>query len=198
MLRALITVALVLGSSATPEQAKIKPAASKSPDRVSASDYQPSPDFDEQAEQQLLEMANQARAKAGAPPLQFDDGLTQAARSHAAAMARDRQLAPTEWRALAATPVVGSQCAQLDRSGENVVELYCRRGSPEPDALSAASRKSIGRKLQRSGLAVIRSESTFTWCRISAQLVGLHAKTKRKLRSRMPLVARGGRRICRP
>ena len=66
MLRALITVALVLGSSAPSEQAKIKPAASKSPDRVS--DYQPSPDFDEQAEQQLLKMANQARAGLGAPP----------------------------------------------------------------------------------------------------------------------------------
>ena len=79
MLRALITVALVLGSGASPEQAKVKPAASKSPDRPFASDSQPSPDFDEHAEQRLLDMANQARAEAGAPPLQFDEGLIQAA-----------------------------------------------------------------------------------------------------------------------
>jgi uncharacterized protein YkwD len=121
MLRALMTVALVLGSSASPEQAKIKPAASKNPDRVVASDYQPSPDFDEQAEQQLLEMANQARAKAGAPPLEFDDGLIQAARAHAVAMAREQQLShqlngePSLPHRLSATSVL-----HLDHAGENV------------------------------------------------------------------------------
>jgi uncharacterized protein YkwD len=121
MLRALITVALVLGSSASPEQAKVKPAASKNPDRVVASDYQPSPDFDEQAEQQLLEMANQARTKAGAPPLEFDDGLIQAARAHAVAMAREQQLShqlngePSLPHRLSATSVL-----HLDHAGENV------------------------------------------------------------------------------
>ena len=82
MLRALITVALVLGSGASPEQAKVKPAASKSPDRPFVSDSQPSPDFDQQAEQKLLDMANKSRAEAGAPPLEFDEGLIQAARAH--------------------------------------------------------------------------------------------------------------------
>ena len=69
MLRALITVALVLGSGASPEQAKVKPAASKSPDRPFASDSQPSPDFDQQAEQQLLDMANKLRLPRPTPTL---------------------------------------------------------------------------------------------------------------------------------
>ena len=121
MLRALITVMLVLATSASPEQAKVKPAASKTPDRPFASDYQPSPDFDEQAEQRLLEMANQSRAEAGAPPLAFDDGLIQAARAHAAAMAREQQLAhqlngePSLPHRLADASVL-----HLDHAGENV------------------------------------------------------------------------------
>jgi uncharacterized protein YkwD len=121
MLRALITVMLVLAASASPEQAKVKPAASKIPDRPIASDYQPSPDFDEQAEQRLLEMANQSRAEAGVPPLAFDDGLIQAARAHAAAMAREQQLThqlngePSLPHRLADASVL-----HLDHAGENV------------------------------------------------------------------------------
>jgi len=121
MLRALITVMLVLATSASPEQAKVKPAASKSPDRPIASDYQPSPDFDEQAEQRLLEMANQSRAEAGVPPLAFEDGLIQAARTHAAAMAREQQLShqlsgePSLPHRLSAASVL-----LLDHAGENV------------------------------------------------------------------------------
>src|SRR5215475_802831 len=121
MLRALITVMLVLATSASPEQAKVKPAASKIPDRPIGSDYQPSPDFDEQAEQRLLEMANQSRAEAGVPPLSFDDGLIQAARAHAAAMAREQQLShqlngepSLPYRLSAASALL------LDHAGENV------------------------------------------------------------------------------
>ena len=159
MLRALITVALVLGSSAPPEQAKIKPAASKSPDRVSASDYQPSPDFDEQAEQQLLEMANQARAKAGAPPLQFDDGLVQAARTHAAAMARERQLShqlngePSLPRRLSAASVL-----LLDHSGENVALNSTAEGAHQSLMRSPPHRENLlDASYNVAGFAVIRS-----------------------------------------
>jgi uncharacterized protein YkwD len=121
MLRALITVALVLGASGAPEQAKVKPAAAKTADRAVASDYQPSSSFDEPAEQQLLEMANQARAQAGVPPLQLDEGLVVAARAHAGVMARQQQLShqfdgesSLPHRLSAASPL------HLDRAGENV------------------------------------------------------------------------------
>jgi uncharacterized protein YkwD len=121
MLRALITVALVLGAGATPEQAKIKPAVAKTSDRAVASDYQPSLSYDQQAEQRLLEMANQARAQVGAPPLQFDQGLILAARAHAEAMAQQQQLShqfdgePSLPHRLSATSGL-----HLDRAGENV------------------------------------------------------------------------------
>lgn len=48
--------------------------------------------FDYQAEQEFLKLANQARAKAGGPPLAIDNGLTQAARAHAMKMAQQHSL----------------------------------------------------------------------------------------------------------
>ncbi len=159
MLRALITVALVLGSSAPPEQAKIKAAASKSPDRVSASDYQPSPDFDAQAEQELLEMANQARAKAGAPALQFDDGLVQAARAHAVAMAREQQLS----HQLNGEPSLphrlsGSSVLHLDRSGENVALNSTAEGAHQSLMRSPPHRENLlDASYNVAGFAVVRS-----------------------------------------
>src|SRR5271166_3659124 len=72
--------------------------APPAPAKVSnvASAQQPSPDdespYDAEAERQLFDLANQARAQAGVAPLQMDEGLTQAARAHAAEMARQQQL----------------------------------------------------------------------------------------------------------
>ncbi|HST08920.1 MAG TPA: CAP domain-containing protein [Terriglobales bacterium] len=159
MLRALITVVLILGSAASPEQAKVKPAASKSPDRVVASDYQPSPDFDQQAEQELLTMANQARAQAGAPPLQFDDGLIQAARAHAAAMAREQQLShqlngePSLPHRLSAASVL-----HLDRSGENVALNSTADGAHQSLMLSPPHRENLlDVNYNVAGFAVIHS-----------------------------------------
>ena len=51
----------------------------------------PSP-YDSQAERQLLSLTNQARAEAGVPPLEIDEGLMQAARKHSALMASQKQL----------------------------------------------------------------------------------------------------------
>lgn len=120
MLRALITVALVLCTGATPAQVKVKPAAAKDSDRAAAANFQPS-SYDIEAERQLLQLANQARTRAGAPPLQFDEGLTIAARMHADVMARHDQLShqfagePSLPRRLAS-----SSSLHLDHAGENV------------------------------------------------------------------------------
>jgi uncharacterized protein YkwD len=108
---------LVLGSGTPPQKVSLKPVAAKS----SASDFAPSPNFDAESEQQLLEMANQARAQAGLPPLELDANLTLAARAHADAMAQRQQLShqfegePSLSNRLA---VSGGQ--HLDRAGENV------------------------------------------------------------------------------
>ena len=120
MLRALITVTLVLASGAPSAQVRVKPASSKNSDRA----FAPDPTFprvDPEAEQQLLEMANQARARSGARPLEIDSGLTQAARAHADRMARQQQLSHQFAGELSLTRRLASaSLLQLDRAGENV------------------------------------------------------------------------------
>ena len=90
-----------------------------------ASAQQPSPNdssgYDAEAERELFNLANQARAQAGVAPLQMDVGLTQAARAHAAAMAAQHELShqfsgePSLQQRLAA-----SCSLHLDKAGENV------------------------------------------------------------------------------
>lgn len=72
------------------------------------------------AEQALLEMANQSRHEAGAPPLRMDANLTTAARKHARLMVERQQLShhfdgePTLMPRLLETGL------RLDHVGENV------------------------------------------------------------------------------
>jgi uncharacterized protein YkwD len=113
-------LAIVLIGGAAPEKNPQQPPAN-----VSNAAQQPSPNnsspFDAAAERQLFDLANQARAQEGIAPLQRDEGLTQAARAHAAVMAAQQQLShqfagepPLEDR-------LASRCAlHLDQAGENV------------------------------------------------------------------------------
>ena len=69
----------------------------------------------------VLDMANRERAKAGLPPLQKDEGLTQAARAHGSAMAAQQKLS----HQLSGEPNLEHRLAantktQLDQAGENV------------------------------------------------------------------------------
>jgi uncharacterized protein YkwD len=77
--------------------------------------------FGSEAERHLFDLANQARLEAGRPPLQADEGLTQAARAHAAAMATQQQLS----HQLSGEPALPQRLAadtklHLDVAGENV------------------------------------------------------------------------------
>jgi uncharacterized protein YkwD len=96
------------------QHATLKPAAAAAPD-ISFSDY------DSNAEQQLLDLANEARTQAGAPRLTLDAGLCRAARAHAEVMFAARQLShqfdgePSLPQRLAA-----ATSTQLDQEGENV------------------------------------------------------------------------------
>jgi len=113
-------LAMVLIGGAAPEKEPPQPTSANS---VSA--QQPSPNnsspFDAEAERELFDSANQARAQAGIAPLQMDAGLTQAARAHAAVMAGQRQLShqfngePSFAERLAANCTL-----HLDQAGENV------------------------------------------------------------------------------
>jgi uncharacterized protein YkwD len=94
----------------------LKPVSAASPDIPFHS-----LEFDSQAEQQILELANRSRQQAGAPPLTMDSGLSRAARVHAQAMLEARQLShqfngePSLPQRLAAATQL-----QLDQEGENV------------------------------------------------------------------------------
>lgn len=86
-----------------------------------AAEPQSSPYYDVAAERRLLELANRDRMKAGLPPLQIDEGLTRAAREHAAAMAAQQKLS----HQLAGEPslvhrLAASSRTHLDQTGENV------------------------------------------------------------------------------
>ncbi len=73
------------------------------------------------AEHRLLDLANQARLQTGVPPLSVDEGLTEAARSHAAAMASRDELSH-QFSGEPALPQRVSAKSKLhfDRAGENV------------------------------------------------------------------------------
>jgi uncharacterized protein YkwD len=84
-------------------------------------DSETSTTYDAEAERRLLELANRERAKAGLSPLQEDEGLTQAAREHGAAMAAQKKIShqlfgePNLVHRLAANTKT-----RLDQAGENV------------------------------------------------------------------------------
>jgi uncharacterized protein YkwD len=96
------------------QHATLKPAAANSPDI-------PFSDFDPDAEQVLLDLANQARAQIGAPHLTLDAGLCQAARTHAEAMFAARQLSHQFEGEPSLPQRLGiATHTQLDQEGENV------------------------------------------------------------------------------
>jgi uncharacterized protein YkwD len=79
------------------------------------------PNYDAQAERQLLEMANVTRARAGLTPLRMDEGLVRAARAHAAQMAQQKQIS----HQFSGEPpliqrIATSSSLHLEQAGENV------------------------------------------------------------------------------
>ena len=96
------------------QDATLTPAAATAPDI-------PLGDYDSQAERQLLDLANQARAQAGAPRLTLDAGLSRAARTHAEAMLAAQQLSHQfEGEPSLPQRLAAATHTQLDQEGENV------------------------------------------------------------------------------
>jgi uncharacterized protein YkwD len=130
-----MTIVLVTGAASFPPSSRVMasssggndPAGEKSgsqaslkPASAAVADI-PFRDYDSTAEQVLLGLANQGRAQAGAPPLAFDNGLSQAARIHAEAMFTARQLSH-QFTGEPSLPqrLANSTRLQLDQEGENV------------------------------------------------------------------------------
>lgn len=76
--------------------------------------------FDPEAEQRLLELTNMERARKGLSPLAPDDGLTTAARSHAALMAEQASLSHQLPGEAPLLQRLAPSALPLDMMGENV------------------------------------------------------------------------------
>src|SRR5271165_300443 len=134
------------------QKAALQPVAATSHDI-------PFPDAEIAVEQQLLDLANQSRQQAGAPPLALDPGLSQAALIHALAMVNARQLShqfqgePSLPQRLAATTAL-----QLDQEGENVALDYDAPHGHEHLMLSPPHRANLLNPAYNVvGLGVVRS-----------------------------------------
>jgi uncharacterized protein YkwD len=136
----------------SPSQATLKTAAATAPNI-------PFPDAEPQTEQQLLDLANESRHHAGAPPLTLDSGLSQAARIHAEAMVEARQLS----HQFSGEPSLPQRLAiktqlQLDQEGENVAFDYDAVHGHEHLMLSPPHRANLLNPAYNVvGLGVIRS-----------------------------------------
>jgi uncharacterized protein YkwD len=148
------SIGTAAGAEKPAPQAAVKPASVTSPD-IPFNDN----DYDLEGEQQLFDLANQARAQTGAPPLTLDAGLTHAARIHAEAMFAARQLShqfPDEpslpHRLATATR------AQLDQEGENVALDFAATQAHQHLMLSPPHRANLLNPAYNVvGLGVIRS-----------------------------------------
>jgi uncharacterized protein YkwD len=93
--------------------------------------------FDDQAEQQLVQMLNLERARSGLPSLKVDDRLTQAARAHSVLMARANTLShqfpgePALSKRLAATNI------RFNQDAENVAYDYSVQAACYAAAMSS-------------------------------------------------------------
>lgn len=134
------------------QHAILKPAAADSADI-------PFNDSELRTEQELLQLANQSRRRAGAPPLTLDPGLSQAARIHAQAMLDARQLS----HQFAGEPTLPQRLAaltglQLDQEGENVALDYDAEHGHEHLMLSPPHRANLLNPVYNVvGLGVVRS-----------------------------------------
>jgi uncharacterized protein YkwD len=119
----------------------------------------PVTDYESQTELQLLTLANQSRQQAGAPALQLDAGLSEAARIHAQAMLEARQLS----HQFEGEPSLPSRLAdrtdlQLDQEGENVALDYSAQGGHQHLMLSPPHRANLLNPAYNVvGLGVVRS-----------------------------------------
>jgi uncharacterized protein YkwD len=132
--------------------ATLRPAAATSPD-IPFSEYDP------QAEQQLLDLANQDRAHAGAPRLTLDAGLSKAARAHAEAMFTARQLSHQfEGELSLPRRLTATSHTQLDQEGENVALDFDAAQAEQHLMLSPPHRANLLNPAYNVvGLGVVRS-----------------------------------------
>jgi uncharacterized protein YkwD len=160
---AIVLLLLVVGASTRPRQVMAAPGqsaehATLTPAAATAPDL-PFSDYDSQAERQLLDLANQARAQAGAPRLTLDAGLCRAARTHAEAMFAARQLSHQfEGEPSLPQRLAAATHTQLDQEGENVALDFDAESGHKHLMLSPPHRANLlNAAYNVIGLGVVRS-----------------------------------------
>jgi uncharacterized protein YkwD len=118
--------------------------------------------FDQDAERKLMELANQSRAQVGLAPLQADEGLRSAARTHSLVMATQRQLSHQfAGESALAERLAKDSSLHLDRAGENVA--YAGSADQAQDTLmhSPPHRENLlNSEYNVAGFGVVRSGNT--------------------------------------
>lgn len=116
-------------------------------------------EYEFQVEQDLLQLANQSRQRAGASSLVLDSGLTAAARAHAQAMLEAHQLSHQfSGESALMQRLVATSNLQLDQAAENVALDYSAQGGHEHLMLSPPHRGNLLNPAYNVvGLGVVRS-----------------------------------------
>jgi uncharacterized protein YkwD len=115
----LAMLAFSVGSCFAQEVSSTNQHSQPTPKLISAQ-TSPTPHEDFAAEQQLLELANQRRREAGAPPLRIDATLSNAARAHGRLMVDRQELSHQFEGEPSLMPRLLVTGLRLDRVGENV------------------------------------------------------------------------------
>lgn len=114
--------------------------------------------FDPLAEQQLVAMINQERARAGLPALKVDDRLTQAARAHSVLMAQKKQLSHQFPGELPLQERLAATHLRFNSDAENVAYDYSVQQAHEGLMHSPPHRENIlSPKYNTIGIGVVRS-----------------------------------------
>lgn len=121
----------------------------------------PDTDEDSAAENELLEMANQSRALAGAPPLRMEESLREAARAHARRMVSSQLLEhQLSGESSLLERIAQVSLLRLDRVGENIAYASCASGVNEVLMRSTPHRQNLlDPGFNVAGFAAIRSHN---------------------------------------
>jgi Cysteine-rich secretory protein family len=114
--------------------------------------------YDQQAEQQLVQLLNQERARAGLPSLKVDDRLTQAARAHSELMAQSKQLSHQLPGELPLQKRLAATNLRFNNDAENVAYDYSVPAAHEGLMNSPPHRANIlSAKYNTVGIGVVHS-----------------------------------------
>jgi uncharacterized protein YkwD len=144
----LLSLAMLTGDPGPSTAQPAPPAAGArqeqpAPKVIPASASMPSPNEDYDAENELVQLANESRRQAGTPPLRLEKNLTEAARAHARLMVERQQLSHQFDNEPGLIERFMEAGIRLDHAGENVAFNSSAEKANRALMLSAPHRKNL-------------------------------------------------------